>query len=85
MTQTPTPTLKEMGIKTPDEIAHYRLYMEGHVDILKIFYQRQKGSFLPTTRKYKFGRSVKSVANSGSQKQHDIYEISPFLQKLLLN
>lgn len=77
-------TLDEMGIQNPDEISKYTLRQEGHGDVLKIYYKRKKGSFLPNSRKYKFGRSVKTIrSESGDQGYEDVYEISPFLQKAL--
>ncbi len=72
--------LNEMGVKNPDEITHYTLRQEGHGDTLKIYYRRKKGSFLPTSRKYKFGRSAKTIrVDSGKKQYEEIYEISPFL------
>ncbi len=72
--------LTEMDVKNPDEITHYILRQEGHDDTLKIFYRRQTGSFLPSSRKYKFGRSAKTIRVDGGKKQfEEVYEISPFL------
>lgn len=74
--------LKEMGVINPKEITNYSLRQEGRGDVLKIYYKRKKGSFLPSSRKYKFGRSSRMVvADSGKQEYKDIYEISPFLRK----
>ena len=76
------PALEEMGVRHPDEITHYTLGPEGNDDVLKIHYKRQKGSFLPFSRKYKFGRSSKNVrTDSGKQEFEETYIISPFLQK----
>ena len=79
------PTLKEMGITRFDEISHYSLRQEGPArDALKIYYQRQKGSLLPISRKYKFGRSTNTVrTGSGDSGVEEVHEISPFLQKAL--
>lgn len=79
------PALQEMGIARCNEISHYTLRQEGVAkDVLKIYYEREKGSFLPISRKYKFGRATKTVrvasGNSGTQ---DVHEISPFLRKAL--
>lgn len=75
-------TLKDMGIRNPQEIVKYTLRQEGHGDVLKIYYKRQKGSFLPSSRKYKFGRSIRTVlTDGGKQEFEDVYEISPFLLK----
>ena len=74
--------LSDMGIQNPTEIIKYTLRQEGHGDVLKVYYKRQKGSFLPNSRKYKFGRSIKTiVSDGGKQEFEDVYEISPFLLK----
>lgn len=74
--------LSDMGIQNPTEITKYTLRQEGHGDVLKVYYKRQKGSFLPNSRKYKFGRSIKTIiADGGKQEFEDVYEISPFLLK----
>ncbi len=73
--------LSEMGITRFHEISHYTLRQEGPSrDILKVHYKRAKGSLLPESRKYKFGRSIKTVvADGGTSRMEDTYEISPFL------
>ena len=54
------PTLSEMGITRFHEIASYTLRQEGvDKDVLRVTYKRAKGSLLPYSRKYKFGRSQK--------------------------
>ena len=77
------PALAEMGIIRPSEISHYSLRQDGaDKDVLRIIYNRAKGSLLPYSRKYKFGRSQKTVvADGGSSRMEHTYEISPFLLK----
>ena len=77
--------LTEMGITRFKEISHYTLRQEGAtLDVLKIYYDRAKGSFLPTSRKYKFGRATKTVrVDSGTNGTSEVHEISPFLQRAL--
>ncbi|MGQ7844119.1 DUF3461 family protein [Granulosicoccus sp. 3-233] len=77
------PTLAEMGIVRFHEISHYSLRQDGlDKDVLRIIYKRAKGSFLPYSRKYKFGRSLKTVvADGGTARMEHSYEISPFLLK----
>lgn len=77
------PALTEMGIARAGEISSYILRMEGKTtDVLKIYYQRTKGSFLPQSRKYKFGRAPKTVrTDSGTGATELVHEISPFLNK----
>ena len=79
------PTLTEMGIARVNEISHYALTQESaQKDALRIFYERAKGSLLPVSRKYKFGRSTKTVRTaSGPGGAQEVHEISPFLQKAL--
>ncbi|MFT5447142.1 MAG: hypothetical protein ACI9DC_002317 [Gammaproteobacteria bacterium] len=80
------PALAEMGITRFREISHYALTQEGEKkDALRIYYKRAKGSLLPVSRKYKFGRSTKTVrAASGIGGTQEVHEISPFLQKALI-
>ena len=75
------PMLSEMGVRRFHEISHYTLRQDGAKnDILKVHYKRQKGSLLPVTRKYTFGRSLKTiVADGGTSRMEDTYEISPYL------
>ncbi len=51
------PTLKEMGITRPHQIAHYSMRIDRYNrDVLHIYYKREKGSLLAASRKYEFGR-----------------------------
>lgn len=75
------PALAEMGIKRFHEISHYSLRQDGdRRDILRVNYKRAKGSWLPYSRKYQFGRALKTVvADGGTSRLESSYEISPFL------
>jgi len=75
------PILSEMGVTRFHEISHYTLRQDGeNKDVLKISYKRQKGSLLPESRKYRFGRSLKTVvADGGTSRLETTYEISPYL------
>ena len=77
------PALAEMGIIRFHEISHYSLRQDGNdKDVLRVNYKRAKGSLLPYSRKYKFGRSLKTViADGGTVRMETTYEISPFLLK----
>ena len=77
------PTLSEMGITRFNEIASYSMRQDGaDEDILRIHYKRAKGSLLPTSRKYRFGRAVSAVVTDSATGQlRDQHEISPFLLK----
>lgn len=77
----PYVTLAEMGIVRFHEISHYSLRQDApDSDVLRIIYKRAKGSLLPYSRKYKFGRAQKTaIADGGTSRMQHSYEISPFL------
>ena len=76
------PTLFEMGVNNPGEIEHYSLSTTNNIDLLKIIYKRKKGSILPTSKRFEFGRSERTVmADSGTQTAEIVHDISPFLLK----
>lgn len=77
------PALEEMGVTRAHQISHYSLRADGAAkDVLKIRYNRAKGSLLPESRTYRFGRSLKTViADGGTSRMEHTYEISPFLLK----
>jgi hypothetical protein len=78
------PTLTEMGVNNPQQIERYSLSSTNKVDNLRIIYRRQKGSFLPASKRFEFGRSSKTVVTDGGTHQTDvIHEISPFLQRAI--
>lgn len=76
------PALKNLGINRPHEISGYTLSSSNGVDTLRIKYTRQKGSLLPTAKKFKFPRrpmpGVQEIAG-----QDMITEISPALEEAL--
>ena len=83
-TATLYPTLTEMGITSFSDIIKYTMRQEGGYDILKIYYKREKGSFRSNSKKFRFGRSVRTVmTDSGRQQVQDVTEISPFLLRAL--
>lgn len=76
------PALKNLGINRPHEISSYTLSTNNDEDILRIRYTRQKGSLLPTAKKFKFPRRPMP----GIQVQPGevgITEISPALEDAL--
>ena len=76
------PTLTEMGINNPGEIERFSLNTINNIDILRIVYARKKGSLLPASKRFRFGRAAKTViADSGTRKTEVVHEISPFVQK----
>ena len=76
-----TETLSQMGIENPGEIVRYSMRRRSpREDVLKIYYQREKGSLLPVSRTYRFGRSIKtSVGDSGAPRFDESFEVSPVL------
>ncbi len=59
---TPTyPILEEMGVHSFEEVSHFKVRYEKHADVLKIYYQRAKGSLLPRSKKFTFVRSNTAV------------------------
>jgi hypothetical protein len=76
--------LKEMGINNPTQISRYSLREENGEDVLRIYYKRAKGSLLPTSRKYSFGRSQKTIiTDSGGPEYAPDPQISNVLQRVL--
>lgn len=80
------PALSEMGVKGFSEIKRYSVMQDQKDrDVLRISYKRKKGSMLPKRKTFRFGRSSKMVNDSTAPSGHiEIYEISPFLQKVML-
>ena len=78
------PTLTEMGVNNPEQIERFSLSTSNQTDFLRIIYRRKKGSFLPASKRFEFGRSSKTVVtDSGTQKTHIVHEISPFVQRAI--
>ncbi len=80
------PTLSEMGIADDsiEDIYKYSLRQEGQEDVLKVYFKRNKGSFLPKSKKFKFGRAAHTVrVDSSHDKYQEISEMSPFLMKAI--
>ena len=75
------PMLTEMGVLRFHEISHYTLRQDGPKnDVLKVHYKRRKGSFLPVSRRYTFGRALKTIlVDGGTARLEDTFEISPYL------
>lgn len=73
--------LTKMGIQKPEEIVRYELYSVDQMDILRIIYDRKKGSLLPVTRKYRFPQIKKStLVDSGTGKAQVMFESSAELR-----
>ena len=78
------PTLTEMGITSISDIVKYTLRQEGEEDVLKIYFRREKGSLLPKSKKFTFGRHIKTVrVDSSRDKYQEVSEMSPYLLKAI--
>ncbi len=58
--------LKSLGITNPDEIDRYSLRQEANNDILKIYFQKDKGEFFAKSVKFKYPRQRKTVVADAS-------------------
>jgi hypothetical protein len=78
------PKLTEMGVQHPDEIEKFAIYTVGHTDVLRIIYDRKKGSLLPVSRRYKFPQVKKSViVDSGTRQTETLFESTPAFREAL--
>jgi hypothetical protein len=69
--------LTAMGVQNPKQISRFATFMSDHVDILRITYDRKKGSLLPESKKYRFPQLKKStMVDSGTRQTEVIYESS---------
>lgn len=74
------PALTNLGIMRPHEISGYTLSSTNEEDTLRIKYVRQKGSLLPTARKYTFPRRPMPGVPVDNHLQT---EVSPALEEAL--
>lgn len=78
------PRLSDMGIQHPEEIEKFAVYTVGNTDILRIIYDRKKGSLLPVSRRYKFPQVKKSVlVDSGTRQTQTMFESTPAFREAL--
>jgi len=78
------PTLADMGIVNPEQIDRYSLQASGNNDVLRVIYKREKGSLLPSSKKFKFPRNVRIIEQDGGNKKSDtIVEVSPALSRAI--
>lgn len=80
-----TPSLTEMGVLNPGQIVSYStVHVSKDMDVLKIDYRREKGSFLPKHRRYEFKRISKPMPGNELKGADAIrYDISPILSKAI--
>jgi hypothetical protein len=78
------PRLAEMGVQNPGQIEKFAVYTVGKTDVLRIIYDRKKGSLLPVSRRYKFPQVKKSVmVDSGTRQTQTVYESTPAFREAL--
>ena len=78
------PRLAEMGVLHPLQIASYSLNSIDYVDVLRIVYDRPKGSKLAGARTYKFPRVQKAVPSDGTgDTSTAVMESDPALRTVL--
>lgn len=73
-----------MGVLNPEQIENFSVNSIARTDILRIVYERPKGSVLPVTRTYKFPRIQKSsVVDSGTLQTEYVLETDPAFRAAL--
>jgi hypothetical protein len=78
------PRLTEMGIQHPDEIEKFAVYTVGKTDVLRVIYDRKKGSLLPISRRYKFPQVKESVmVDSGTRQTETLFKSTPAFREAL--
>jgi hypothetical protein len=76
------PTLASMGVTSVEDVVKYTLSHQAEADVLKVYYTRAKGSFLPRSKKFSFVRGRRSIPiESRSSSGYDtITDVSPQLK-----
>lgn len=75
------PTLNAMGINSVDDVIKYTIRHQDDTDVLKVYYKRDRSSFLPRSKKFSFVRGRRSIPiESRSAKAFEsVTSISPQL------
>ena len=74
------PQLTKMGINNPHEIEKFMVNGIADYDVLRIIYQREEFSLLPTSRTYKFYRVPRELASGDSNGTTTVMETNPDLR-----
>ena len=78
------PNLTAIGITTPESVEKYTVRSEGHLDVLKVYYKREKGDLFARSEKFKYPRQHKRVkVDSGTNAYNDTTEISTTLRYVI--
>lgn len=76
--------LKSLGIINFEEIDRYSFRQEVNNDILKIYFQKDKGEFFVKSVKFKYSRQRKTVVVDGvGQGYKEVQEISSNLRYII--
>lgn len=73
------PHLSEMGVINPQQIESYSVNSIGYVDVLRIVYERPKGSLLPLSKTYKFPRVQQTAKDDVAGQAEVVMSIDPAL------
>jgi hypothetical protein len=78
------PRLTDMGVRSPLQIKKFYVNSLARTDILRIVYERPKGSVLPQNKTYKFPRIQKSsVVAKGALETEFVLETDPALREAI--
>ncbi|MBD1572326.1 DUF3461 family protein [Vibrio sp. S17_S38] len=78
------PNLQTLGITDPKLIARYSLRQEAQVDVLKIYFHKQKGELFAKSVKFKYPRQRKNIRVENSQGGYkETTEVSPNLTQVM--
>lgn len=78
--------LESLGLKNINKIERYTLRSETNLDILKIYYHKEKGSLFQHSEKFKFQRVRRAVPSHDQSGDYntEFSEISPMLIKIMV-
>jgi hypothetical protein len=78
------PRLTEMGVRHPLQISGYSVSSIDYIDVLRITYERPKGSKLPGSRTYRFPRVQKGLpAGTATDGAAAVMESDPALRTVI--
>ncbi|MFV0575520.1 MAG: DUF3461 family protein [Vibrio sp.] len=78
------PNLTQLGIPDVSLISRYSLRQEAQVDVLKIYFHKQKGELFAKSLKFKYPRQRKNIRVHNQPDQYrETTEINPSLTHVL--
>lgn len=78
------PNLKKLGIPNTSLIARYSLRQEAQVDVLKVYFHKQKGELFAKSLKFKYPRQRKNLrVNEHAGQYKETTEVSPNLTQVM--